>query len=401
MTHAASLMLRFRNWLKTLYVRQFLRMVLLQAAMAMGVIEAIFLAERVPMIFRDVIHNHVSVLDTGLIFLLSAPQILDLALPLVLTVAVYRTVLTMRENRELLVLCASGQSPFACMRPLGLVTVAALTFSIASSGLINPLALYSQRLVLFNATYHYLINPSPQSQLFLSQKRMLYIPSRIAADRAQKTPTGHEELFIHEPVDKTHFRIIQAEGLHATGFPPEKLLAVNLNQMLSRIFTITDKPESETACCTDTQDNVSADKVYKALGLDDILPFAPRSADGAELTLPELYFPSIKKIERTTATRLAMERLARALLCLLAPLVALVALSQTTQRNNALPLPAGCLLLMSCNIVTQWLMGFVIPHGVWVSTATLLACTAVISGLLLLVLRATSSRLLLPQLFRA
>lgn len=401
MTHAASLMPRFRNWLKTLYVRQFLRMVLLQAAMAMGVIEAIFLAERVPMIFRDVIHNHVSVLDTGLIFLLSAPQILDLALPLVLTVAVYRTVLTMRENRELLVLCASGQSPFACMRPLGLVTVAALACSIASSGLINPLALYSQRLVLFNATYHYLITPSPQSQLFLSQKRMLYIPSRIAADRAQKTPTGHEELFIHEPVDKTHFRIIQAEGLHATGFPPEKLLAVNLNQMLSRIFTITDKPESETACCADTQDNVSADKVYKALGLDDILPFAPRSADGAELTLPELYFPNIKKIERTTATRLAMERLARALLCLLAPLVALVALSQTTQRNNALPLPAGCLLLMSCNIVTQWLMGFVIPHGVWVSTVTLLACTAVISGLLLLVLRATSSRLLLPQLFRA
>ncbi|MFT8369248.1 LptF/LptG family permease [Acetobacter papayae] len=401
MTHAASRLTRFRNWLKTLYVRQFLRSVLLQAAMAMGVIEAIFLAERVPMIFRDVIHNHVSVLDTGLIFLLSAPQILDLALPLVLTVAVYRTVLTMRESRELLVLCASGQSPFSCMKPLGLVTVVALICSITSSGLINPAALYSQRLVLFNATYHYLITPSPQSQLFLSQKRTLYIPSRVAADHTQPTPTGHEALFIHEPVDKTHFRIIQAEGLHATGFAPEKLLAVNLSQMLSRIFTITDTSGAETPCCDDAQDNVTADKVYKALSLDDIIPFAPRDADGAELTLPELYFPNIKKIERPAATRLAMERLARALLCLLAPLVALVALSQTTQRNSALPLPAGCLLLMSCNVVTQWFMGFVIPHGVWVSTAAMLGCTALISGLLLLQLRATSSRLLLPQLFRA
>ncbi|MCH4143059.1 LptF/LptG family permease [Acetobacter peroxydans] len=401
MTYARSRMVRFKNWLKTLYVRQFLRIVLLQAAMAMGVIEAIFLAERVPMIFRDVIHNHVSVLDTGLIFLLSAPQILDLALPLVLTVAVYRTVLAMRENRELLVLCASGQSPFACMRPLGLVTVAALVCSIASSGFINPAALYSQRLVLFSATYHYLITPSPQSQLFLSQKRTLYIPSRVAADHVQNAPTGHEALFIYEPVDKTHFRIIQAEGLHATGFPPEKLLAVNLSQMLSRIFTITDKPEVEAPCCADTQDNVTADKVYKALALDDILPFAPRNADGAELTLPELFFPSLEKIGSQASTRLAMERLARALLCLLAPLVALVALSQTTQRNSALPLPAGCLLLMSCNVVTQWLMGFVIPHGVWVSSAALLACAALLCGLLLLLLRATSNRLLLPQLFRA
>src|SRR5580704_16468650 len=106
-----------------LYARTFFDSVMLQALAVMGLVEAIFLAERFPMVFRDVLKNNADLLDTSLIFAFTGTQIFDLALAIAILMAVYWTTLRMRESRELLVLFTAGIGPYQ---------LATLTLAIAS-----------------------------------------------------------------------------------------------------------------------------------------------------------------------------------------------------------------------------------------------------------------------------
>lgn len=402
---------RTMAWLDLLYVNQFIRPVILQAAAALAMVEAIFLAERFPMIFRDAIRNHASLWDTLMVFLLTAPQILDFGLPLAITVAVYRTVLDMRENRELLVLSACGLSPSSFLRPPAMIAALGLSVSLLASGFINPLALYAQRVVLFHAAYHHLTTPSPQSQLFQSGTRVLFIPKQPKASTDQAKADSRQAIFLYEPIDSTHFRVIQAHGMHAIGSAPQKLLGVSLSRMTSRIFVTSSgkQTQPDAPCCTPQppasgnadEDALYAETARKLISLDDILPFPPRHSSGTELTLPELLLPIQKTTTKETAVRLVGERLSRALLCLLAPLMALVAIGQTSPRNRTLALPICCMALLACNVATQWLLRLVVHLGLMVELGVLLVLTGLLAALLLAGLTRSNSRLLLPQLYRA
>src|ERR1700675_658040 len=134
-----------------LYARSFFGSVMLQALAVMGLVEAIFLAERFPMVFRDVLKNNADLLDTSLIFVGTSTQIFDLALAIAILMAVYWTTLRMRENRELLVLSTAGTGPYQLTGFTLAVASAALLASLVVSGVIDPMSRYVQRVILFDA----------------------------------------------------------------------------------------------------------------------------------------------------------------------------------------------------------------------------------------------------------
>ncbi|MFT8674645.1 MAG: LptF/LptG family permease [Acetobacter sp.] len=419
--HPAGLFATPFAWLKQLCVRLFVRSVLGQAGAALLLVEAIFLAERFPMIFRDVISHHASLFDGSLIVLLTSPQILDFALPLAMVVAVYRTVLQMRENRELLVLSACGLAPGTFILPPAFLAVVAMVLSLTASGIINPLALYAQRAVLFDAAYQNLTTATGQSQFIFMGNRVAFVPQESLQARASNAPMTRQHLFIYEPLDSTHFRVVQSDSVRTSGSEPENLLGVTVAHMTSHIFSDTPDPQDNPAgqstaqppppATTGTEDDRTtfyADTADKIIPLNDILPFPPRGEPETELTLPELLLPAhpqalpqMNASNPVLLVRLMGERLSRGLLCLLAPLVALAAVSQTTQRNRSIALPASCMGLLAFNVGTESLIRAMAPVGLVAELLLLLCLTATLAGLLLAALRLGISRLLLPQLLRA
>ena len=75
-------------------------------------IEAIFLAEHFTWVFRDAVRHEADLLGIALVLACTSTEIFDLALAIAVLMAVYVTLLRMRENRELLVLFASGLGPY-------------------------------------------------------------------------------------------------------------------------------------------------------------------------------------------------------------------------------------------------------------------------------------------------
>ena len=85
---------------------------LCQALAVIILIEAIFLAEHFTWVFRDAVRHEADLSGIALVLACTSTEIFDLALAIAILMAAYVTLLRMRENREMLVLFASGLGPY-------------------------------------------------------------------------------------------------------------------------------------------------------------------------------------------------------------------------------------------------------------------------------------------------
>jgi len=125
----------------------------------------------------------------------------------------------------------------------------------------------------------------------------------------------------------------------------------------------------------------------KELDLSDLVHFEPRGATLEEWTTPELLGWMAAPGHHDAnpdATLEVLHRLARALLCFLAPFLAWLILTLTTRRSLAFALPAACAVLMCADIMFSQLISFAARSGAGVAT---LALVAVAMGLLALLVR--------------
>ena len=136
-----------------LYAQRFFSGVALLVFTVMVLFEAIFVAERFPMVFRAVFQHHADPRDMGFLLLCNSTQVVDLALAIAVLVGTYWTVLRMRENRELLVLVAAGTGPFEIIALALAVAGVALVVSLTVSGVFDPAARFAERQVLFQAEF--------------------------------------------------------------------------------------------------------------------------------------------------------------------------------------------------------------------------------------------------------
>lgn len=385
-----------------LYARRFFGGVALLVFTVMVLFEAVFLAERFPMVFRAVYQHHADPWDSFTLLMWNSTQVVDLALAIAVLVGVYWTTLRLRENRELLVLVAAGTGPFHIISLVMMVAVLAALGSITVSGILDPAAQFSERQLLFNAEFRALRTGINTGQFYEFQNRTAFAPARkpLKGKGAYQT----RGLFVYEDITPEKFRVVTAD--HATLEGPDALgrIVLKLGGFTSQSFT--QAPPGTCIDCTPGQPSsrmslLSGD-VTQAMMADQLLTFEPRGNLANELSVFDQFGlgQHASDARHKEDMRLLGERIARALLCLLAPFVALAAICMTNRRTNFFALPLACMALMSLNVASVWLVKVIVPLDPWGAVRGPAIVTAIIATLLLLEIYREQGKLAQPQLGR-
>lgn len=405
----------FRSF-QNLYAQRFYSSVRVQLIALMCLIEAIFLAERFPMVFRDVLKNHAGTFDTLLIFLSTSTQIFDLALAISILAAVYWTVLRMREDRELLVLFSAGAGPLHLIFLTLTIAAAGQAGSLAVSGVIDPLSRYAQRSILFDAQFRVLKNGGASGQFLYLGNRVAFSPAQPGSQRDSPGAADGKPVFVYEKPNPDTFRVMTAAQASITAPDSAGNLLLRLGGFSSWLF-LDDQPASGTrpspaqpvAPAPGSEraplqpDRVFTSDFARMMAIEELMPFAERGSDAAELTVFEQLFglggaPRPRRLEEM---RLLGERFSRSLLCLLAPPIALAAVSLTSRRTNYLALPVASMLLLSLNIAGEWLIRAIEPTAPLAALVLPASLAAGMVATLVLVTIRRQNRLIRPQLARA
>jgi hypothetical protein len=403
-----------------LSARSFFASVMIQVLAVMVLVEAIFLAERFPMVFRDVLKNNADLLDTSLIFACTTTQIFDLALAIAILMAVYWTTLRMRENRELLVLFTAGTGPYQLTALTLAIALVAQVGSLTVSSVIDPTSRYAQRVILFDAELHALKSGISTGKFYYFPNRVAFAPA-ISADG--QNPAGlarSQTLFVHDESEPGRQRIITADRAGLDGPDPSGNILLRLGGFTSHTFANaemegsstatppqTSAPQTSDGACSDCPDQragtVYASDVVQQIVLEDLLPFPARGSDAVEWTI---FDQLTAKADTAPAKlrdemRLLGERFARSLLCLLAPLIALASVCLTSRATNYFALPAACMALMLLNVASEWLIRAIAPTEMLGALAVPALLTAGFMAILLVMIIRGQGELVRPQLSRA
>ena len=377
----------------SLYARRYLSGIALQLLLILLFVEAILLAEKLNDVLRAALDRQAHFSDIALLLLFTAPAVFDLALPLALMIAVYRVVLRRREDRELLVLSSAGIGSTRFVWWAMSIGLAAQLVSLVVSGAIEPRAKFAERSVLFGAQYDALRGGIASGQFYFFGKNAVY-----ASRQDQKS--SDRPLFIYQSdVNANNSdRVIDAN--HARLVGPDR--DGNLTLLL-RDFTTLDYGFDKSDGHWVVQSGSTRIGQYdQELSLDQLLRFQPRGSSVGERTSVELVKASLASGRADTANVTeAGRRFARSLLCLIAPLIAGLALAFTNQATRSLALPAACGVLMSFDLAAATLVENQARAGLIAVVVMLLVAASVVVGALMYQLITRQHTIVIPALARA
>ncbi len=378
------------------YARGFFRHVAAQAFAIIILIEAIFLAEHFTWVFRDAVRHQASLFDIVLVLVCSGTDIFDLALAIAVLVAVYATLVRMRENRELLVLFASGLGPYQLSALILAVAFTAQILCIGGAGVIDPLSRYAQRAILFGTELHALKKGVAKGEFYYFPSYVAYATDQAASAGDLPVPaagppgtsiidargpprrTNDRTLFVYQQIAPHASRVVTAAQARLDGPDAAGKIILSLGDFTSHTFADAHPLGGPNAAplrpgqvrCIDCLDDVhdaprvtmEARDMSQMMMVDQLLPFGARGSDAAELTVFEqLTAKNHSPVARAAQMRLLAERFSRSLLSALAPLIALAALCLTSRLTNWFALPLACIALMSVDLASEWMITAISP----------------------------------------
>lgn len=382
------------------YVRGFFQRVLAQALAVVILIEAIFLAEHFTWVFRDAVRHEADLSGIGLVLVCTSTEIFDLALAIAILMAVYVTLLRMRENREMLVLFASGLGPYQLGALVLIVALVGQVVSMTGSGVVDPLSRYAQRSILFSSELRSLKKGVAKNEFYYFPTYIAYAMDRVqggapppaepgqvqvidASSNAQPAPKLGKDrtLFVYQQIGPHTSRIVTAAQARLDGPDLSGRVVLNLSDFTSHTFADAHplanedgKPPAIAKKCLDCPDtftdtppiSMKVRDMSQLMMVDQLLPFTARASNIDEQTVFEqMFVPDYEtKDSRGAQMRLLAERFSRSLLSFLAPLIALLGVSVTNRMTNWFALPLSCLLLMSVNLLCEFVITSVAPLSV-------------------------------------
>jgi lipopolysaccharide export system permease protein len=393
-------------FLRGSYVRGFFHRVFTQALAVVILIEAIFLAEHFTWVFRDAVRHEADLSGIALVLACTSTEIFDLALAVAILMAVYVTLLRMRENREMLVLFASGLGPYQLGALVLIVALAGQVIGITGSGFLDPLSRYAQRSILFSSELRSLKKGVAKNEFYYFPSYVAYAMDHVQGGAPPPLPPGEvpvidarpdahsgalpdakpsmvkdRTLFVYQQIGAHTSRIVTAAQARLDGPDLTGRIVLNLSDFTSHTFADAHplssedgKPHALPGKCFNCPDAFSDSPpvtmkvrdMSQLMMVDQLLPFTARASNIDEQTLVEqLFVPDNEtRDSRAAQMRLLAERLSRSLLSFLAPLVALLGVSLTNRMTNWLALPLSCLALMSVNLLCEWMITTVAPRSV-------------------------------------
>jgi lipopolysaccharide export LptBFGC system permease protein LptF len=393
---------KLTGFLRGDYARGFFHRVATQTLAVVILIEAIFLAEHFTWVFRDAVRHEADLSGIMLVLACTSTEIFDLALAVAILMASYVTLLRMRENRELLVLFASGLGPYQLGVLVLIVALAGQVVSTIGSGVADPLSRYAQRSILFSSELRSLKKGVAKNEFYYFPSYVAYAVDRVrdgappplapgqvpvidasgATTPAPAAKPGRDRtLFVYQQIGEHTSRVVTAAQARLDGPDRSGKIVLNLSDFTSHTFaddhpmpseTDTPKPAGPVKCsnCPDALNgppiSMAVRDMSQLMMVDQLLPFTSRSSNIPEQTIFEqLFRPDYDaKDSRAAQMRLLAERFSRSLLSFLAPLVALLGVSLTNRLTNWFALPLSCLVLMSVNLICESVITKVAPLSV-------------------------------------
>ncbi len=368
------------------YMRGLVARICLRTAFIALLVEAVFLAERFSAIFNQAVDKHAAPSAIALLLFCASPEIFDLAFAISILVAVYQILLRAREDRELMVMAGAGLSIYQLVGVLLGLALFAQLVSLFVSGSLGPAAQYAQRVILFDAEFRALRQGAATSQFYFFQDHVVFAESKAKGSAAR-------HLLIRE-TDEGKDRVITVDDATLDGPDSRGTLVLRMRDFLAYEFD--NGPAQQTQAPAGSGPSPSfernapvmtmrANDISRNLQLGELVAFDPRGSSVAEWTLFELLgvLPPPAPLGYAQ-TRSLGERAARSLLCLLAPLLAGLAIAFTTRATQSFALPLACFALLALNLTATALVGAVIPMGATLllgvlagGTAAILAATAI------------------------
>ena len=384
------------HFLRGKYAKGFFHRIASQALAVIILIEAIFLAEHFTWVFRDAVRHEADLSGIALVLACTSTEIFDLALAVAILMASYMTLLRMRENREILVLFASGLGPYQLGVLVLIVALAGQITSTIGSGLLDPLSRYAQRSILFSSELRSLKKGVAKNEFYYFPSYVAYAMERVEggapppaapgqvpmidASGAAKpaAPAKDRTLFVYQQTGPNTSRVVTSAQARLDGPDRSGRIVLNLSDFTSHTFADAHPaggagPGGTVKCgnCPGTLTDsppisMKVRDMSQLMMVDQLLPFTARSSNTVEQTLYEqLFVPDYHSPDaRAAQMRLLAERFSRSLLSFLAPLVALLGVALTNRATNWFALPLSCLGLMAVNLLCEWVITSVAPVSV-------------------------------------
>lgn len=381
--------------------------ILWQGLLILLLVEAIFIAEKLNETIITVLDRGAPAVLIPIFVGLRMPDVFNLALPIALAVATYRVLLQAREDREMLILAGMGVAASRMLRIAWVAGLIALAVSLVVSGAIAPLALFTQRYLLFETRFAALKDGGTPG-VFYGFGEFTAFVTRSDADARQ--------LIIHQRRKQSSETeaIITAAGGELVGLDGRGPLALRLADATIVNFASplaaagTDPSGREITCpsCpllpravpTRMMQSRSLDA---ALAPDLLTEFPPRGRDIAEASLADLLTGAGPAQSRRARAVETGRRLGRALLCLLAPLIACLAVALTGARTRVVALPLAAAAVLALDLALSSLAELGAAWGIAILTPVLVAIAALVAAAIALRLRQADIALVMPALVRA
>ncbi|MBA5778738.1 LptF/LptG family permease [Stappia sp. F7233] len=381
-------------------------------------VEAVFLAESLTGLLEQVLRNGGKLIHVGYALGLTVPEIFDFALPLAIVIGLYITLFSAREDREIVVLSAAGVSWSYIPKVAVTVGIVGFCASLAVSGYFNPWMAFAKRALLFDLKAQYIFQaiaePGREDAIQTIQGRT------FISLNSEKDGEIQRRLFIHQPGEPVGWRVTQAEGWGLNGPDEDGRYSVALGQV--RAYDFREQAISGDALLSEGKGPnlrtlpgtlaptvpalplMRINEVSLPVRLDNILQMIPRRLVSAEWTFSDVIGAGEALLEAApeAVRRRAGEILARALLCLFAPLLAVAAV--ILSRGGAsrfFALPGACAVLLTIDTASRAMLGQIAEGGLGLLFAAAGALSLGLCALLLLFAFARNERLVIPAGQRA
>jgi len=403
---ATGLRVTLSNFLRGDYARGFFTGIAVRAFAVIILIEAIFLAEHFTWVFRDAVRHEADLAGIALVLICTSTEIFDLALAVAILMASYLTLLRMRENRELLVLFASGLGPYQLGALIVIAALAGQVVSTLGSGVADPMSRYAQRSILFSSELRSLKKGVAKNEFYYFPSYVAYAMDHVVDGAAPPRAAGKipvidasgagsksapaksspakgrdRTLFVYQQIGPRTSRVVTAAQARLDGPDRSGKIVLNLNDFTSHTFADAHPmPSADGATRADPLKCRNCTQMLKdsppvtmkvrdmsqLMMVDQLLPFTARASNTAEQTIFEqLFVPDHHSGDaRAAQMRLLAERFSRSLLSFLAPLMALLGVALTNRLTNWFALPFSCLALMSVNLLCEWVITSTAPLSV-------------------------------------